>query len=450
MKVFYRLFIVISLLFATGWVASAQLGSNYSELYDSETATALKSHVEMFTSFDMQGRKAGSEGEKAAASYIYETLKKYGVEMLTPQEGEVFGMARPGKDTLVSRNVYGFVQGYDKNLSKRYIVVGARIDNLGADSVTVDSQKIPRIYKGANGNASGLSMMLELSRMVSASSFLFRRSVIFIAFGASQESYAGAWYFLNRAFADVDKIDAMINLDMIGLNSSSFQAYTGSNEDMNKILALAKEQLQPVLPQLTATEAYPSDHRAFYSAEIPSVLFTTGKYAEHDTDRDVISILDFNSMERELEYLFNFTKQLGNEEVAPSFKAKSAKNKVADVVYAWYDCDKKPSFLGRSDPRFFLEKWVYQYIKYPDEAVKKGIQGRVSVEFIIEKDGSVVDAEVTKSADPLLDAEALRVVLASPKWKPAKVKGVTVRSSISIPIEFKLEKKGKISFGIKK
>ncbi|MBQ9184372.1 MAG: TonB family protein [Bacteroidales bacterium] len=448
MKSLDRILLIITLWCGLSVAASAQSG--YSELYDSETVTALKSHVDMFTAFDLQGRKAGSEGEKAAAAYVYETMKKYGVEMLTSKDGEIFGVARPGQDTLTSRNVYGFVQGYDKSLSKRYIVVGARMDNLGADSVVVDSQKLPRVYRGANGNASGLSVMLELSRMVAADAFLFRRSVIFIGFGASQESYAGAWYFLNRAFADADCIDAMINLDMLGLNASSFQAYTGSNEDMNKILALAQEQLQPVLPQVTAAEAYPSDHRAFYSAEIPSVAFSTGKYAEHDTDRDVVSILDFNSMERELEYLFNFTKLLSNEEVAPSFKSKSAKNKVADVVYAWYDCDKKPSFLGRQDPRFFLDKWVYQYLKYPDEAVQKGIQGRVSVEFVIDKDGSVVDAEVSKSAHPLLDAEALRVVLASPKWKPAKVKGVTVRSSISIPIEFKLEKKGKNSFGIKK
>lgn len=450
MKCLYRIISVSLLLCGLFTAASAQYKKDYEELYDSETSAALKSHVAMFTAYDMQGRKAGSEGEKATAAYVYETMKKYGVEMLTPEAGEVFGVARPGKDTLTSRNVYGFVQGYDKNLSKRYIVIGARMDNLGADSVVVDSEARPRVYQGANGNASGLSMLLELSRMVSANAFLFRRSVIFIGFGASQETYAGAWYFLNRAFADVNCIDAMINLDMLGQDASNFQAYTGSNEDMNKILALAQEQLQPVLPKVSAAEAYPSDHRAFYAAEIPSVSFSTGKYAEHDTERDVVSILDFQSMEKELEYLFNFSRTLANEEVAPAFKASTAKNKVADVIYAWYDCDKKPTFLGRSDPRFFLEKWVYQYVKYPDEAVKKGIQGRVSVEFVIDKDGSVIDAEVTKSADPLLDAEALRVVTASPKWKPAKVKGVTVRSSISIPIEFKLEKKGKISFGIKK
>ena len=306
-------------------VASAQYQTDYSELYDSETAAALKAHVAFFTAYHLQGRKAGSEGEKASAEYVYETLKGYGVEMLTPREGEIFGVKRPGQDTLTSRNVYGFVQGYDKNLSKKYIVVGARLDNLGADSVVIDSQKLPRVYQGANGNASGLSMMLELSRKVAANAFLFRRSVIFIAFGASEESYAGAWYFLNRAFADVGNIDAMINLDMLGLEASAFEAYTASNEDMNQILALAREQLQPVLPRVTAEEAYPSDHRAFYSAEIPSVAFSTGKYAEHDTDRDLVSILDFGSMERELEYLFNFSLTLANTEVAPAFKASSEK-----------------------------------------------------------------------------------------------------------------------------
>lgn len=450
MKCLYRIISVSLLLCGLFTAALAQYKNDYEELYDSETAAALKEHVAMFTAYDMQGRKAGSEGEKATAAYVYEVMKKYGVEMLTPEDGEVFGVARPGQDTLTSRNVYGFVQGYDKNLSKRYIVIGARMDNLGADSVIVDSEVRPRVYQGANGNASGLSVMLELSRMVAANAFLFRRSVIFIGFGASQETFAGAWYFLNRAFADAGNIDAMINLDMLGQDAANFQAYTGSNEDMNKILALAQEQLQPVLPKVSAAEAYPSDHRAFYAAEIPSVSFSTGKYAEHDTDRDVVSILDFHSMEMELEYLFNYSRTLANVEVAPAFKASSAKNKVADIVYAWYDCDKKPTFLGHADPRFFLEKWVYQYVKYPDEAVKKGIQGRVSVEFIIDKDGSVIDAEVTKSVDPLLDAEALRVVNASPKWKAAKVKGVTVRSSISIPIEFKLEKRGKLSFGIKK
>ena len=72
------------------------------------------------------------------------------------------------------------------------------------------------------------------------------------------------------------------------------------------------------------------------------------------------------------------------------------------------------------------------------------------VDFIIEKDGKLTNARVTKGVSEEIDAEALKVVMASPKWKPGRVNGDKVRTSMSIPVEFRLEKKGKSSFGIKK
>ena len=72
------------------------------------------------------------------------------------------------------------------------------------------------------------------------------------------------------------------------------------------------------------------------------------------------------------------------------------------------------------------------------------------VEFIINKDGKVSDVRVVKSVSPELDEEAVKVVAASPKWKPAKHRGQKVRCSMTIPVEFRLEKKGKSGFSIKK
>ena len=73
------------------------------------------------------------------------------------------------------------------------------------------------------------------------------------------------------------------------------------------------------------------------------------------------------------------------------------------------------------------------------------------VDFIIEKDGRITDVKVSKGVSEELDAEAVRVVSASPKWKPGRINGNRVRSRLTIPIEFKLVKKGeKPSFGIKK
>ena len=106
-------------------------------------------------------------------------------------------------------------------------------------------------------------------------------------------------------------------------------------------------------------------------------------------------------------------------------------------------------FLNSTDPRQFLERWVYQYLKYPQKAVEEGIQGRVMVDFIIDKEGNVTDVKVVRSVDPLLDDEAVRVVSASPKWRPGRVNGAKVRTSMTIPVEFILEKKsGGSRFGI--
>ena len=427
-------------------------GSVYDGLFDSETVRSFKEHVGYVTSSAFEGRKAGSEGEKAVAEYVYEVLEKYGVEMLCPPEGDEFGIERTPGDTLVSRNVYGFVQGYDKSLSGRYIVVGARMDNLGTNELTVDGEKVTQIYKGANGNASGLAMMLELARMVSTNSVTFRRSVLFVAFGSSAQTYAGAWYFLNRSFADSALIDAMINLDMVGTGSTGFYAYTSSNTDLNTVLSELSGELQPVQPELRADEPYPSDHRAFYAKEIPSVFFTTGKYPEHNTPRDVASILDYDMMERELEYVYNFTSALANTSRTIAFRNTVELQEPAsyDDVVAYYDCDQRPMFLNSADPGQFLEKWVYQYLKYPRQAVEEGIQGTVHVNFIIDKDGKVTDVKVARSVDPLLDEEAVKVISASPKWRPGRLRGQKVRTSMTIPVEFRLEKKSvRPKFGIR-
>lgn len=424
--------------------AQFRSGAAYEDLDDSETVAAFKSHVRTLSAAYMEGRKAGSEGEKEAALYVERMFKEYGIELLTPSGGDLFGLKKENGDTLTSRNVIGFVEGYDKTLRNDYIVVAARLDNIGTMTMTVDGKPVERVFYGANGNASGLAMLVELARMVKTNSIMFRRSVLFAAFGASNETFAGAWYFLERSFPETARIDAMVNLDMLGTGYHGFYAYTGSNVDMNAVVNRLSGELQPIHPELTSGEIYPSDHRAFYAKEIPSIVFTTGRYPEHNTDRDTQSIIDFDMMERELEYIYNYVHALANLNVAPAFRTgNKSGNESYDDVVAYYDCDQRPTFLNSADPAQFLQKWVYQYLKYPESAVREGIQGRVTVEFIVDKDGKVTDVKVVKGVSDELDAEAVKVISASPKWKPGRVNGNKVRTSIAVPVEFKLEKRNK-------
>ena len=423
-------------------LAAAQLRPSYGALEDSEAVAAMKEHVGYFASAALEGRKAGSEGEREAAAYVSEVLESYGLDLLNGRDGDIFGLKRENGDTLTSRNVLACIPGYDAALREHYIVIGARLDNLGMMSYSVDGATRERIYYGANGNASGLAMLIELARMLSNNNVLLKRSVIFAGFGASLESGAGAWYFLNRSFGHADKIDAMVNLDMLGTGSNGFYAYTASNPDLNTLLEQVNATLQPVRPQVVAPEPVGSDHRIFYDKEIPAVLFTTGMYPEYNTDRDVASILEYEGMERELEYLYNFTLALANGRT-PDFRRDSKADAPAGDVVSYFDCDVKPTFFRSNDPSEFLKRWVYTYLRYPQDAVEEGVQGRVLVDFVIDEKGKVGDVRVARGVDPRLDAEAVRVVAASPDWKAGMLRGKKVKTAMSVYVEFRLERKKK-------
>ena len=86
-----------------------------------------------------------------------------------------------------------------------------------------------------------------------------------------------------------------------------------------------------------------------------------------------------------------------------------------------------------------MKSYLNSNVKYPAAAQENGIQGRVIVQFIIEKDGSISDVKISRSVDPSLDCEALRVVKAMPKWTPAKLKGIPVRTKCTTPVVFRLQ-----------
>lgn len=95
-----------------------------------------------------------------------------------------------------------------------------------------------------------------------------------------------------------------------------------------------------------------------------------------------------------------------------------------------------PEFPGG---QMALLQYLSKSIKYPVIAQENGIQGRVSCSFVVNKDGSIVDAEVIRGVDPSLDKEALRVINSMPKWSPGKQRGKPVRVKYTVPVTFRLQ-----------
>ena len=83
-------------------------------------------------------------------------------------------------------------------------------------------------------------------------------------------------------------------------------------------------------------------------------------------------------------------------------------------------------------------QYLSRNIKYPAIAQENGTQGRVIVQFVVNKDGSITDVKVVRGADPYLDKEAIRVVTNMPKWTPGKTGGKAIRVKYTLPITFKL------------
>ncbi len=111
-------------------------------------------------------------------------------------------------------------------------------------------------------------------------------------------------------------------------------------------------------------------------------------------------------------------------------KPAPATNKVFEVV------EQMPSFPGGDAA---LMQYLSSHVKYPVVAQENGVQGRVIVSFVVERDGSITDVRTARSVDPSLDKEAMRVVKSMPRWNPGKQNGQAVRVKFNVPVMFRLQ-----------
>lgn len=120
------------------------------------------------------------------------------------------------------------------------------------------------------------------------------------------------------------------------------------------------------------------------------------------------------------------------EKVAFEPKAKPQNDHIVNMAMV----EQKPTFPGGDAA---LYKWLGNQIMYPSDAAEEGIQGKVIVSFVIEKDGSITNVQVVRKKHPSLDAEALRVVKKMQKWTPGRNNGQIVRVKYNLPVTFKLQ-----------
>ena len=122
---------------------------------------------------------------------------------------------------------------------------------------------------------------------------------------------------------------------------------------------------------------------------------------------------------------------------APQSVQKVASSEIPTTNDVFMVVEQMPEFPGGMSACL---KFLADHVAYPKEAAEKKIQGRVIVQFVVMKDGSIANARVLRAVDPLLDAEALRVIGLMPKWKPGTQRGQAVNVKFTMPVTFRLDK----------
>lgn len=229
-----------------------------------------------------------------------------------------------------THNVIAMIEGTDSLLKKEYIVLGAHYDHLGMGG-NGSGSRVPdeaAVHGGADDNASGVASLIELARYFSVKKNRPARSMLFVAFGAEEMGILGSRYFVDNAPVPVKSIKAMINIDMVGRLSEDDPKVTisgtGTFNAADSILdQLAKGRLFSIRK---TTDGYgPSDHAAFYTADIPVLFITTGAHGDYHTPMDTPERINYSGQVKLTSFIAELASCIGSLPVAPIFSEAGSK-----------------------------------------------------------------------------------------------------------------------------
>ena len=221
------------------------------------------------------------------------------------------------------RNVVGMLEGNDPVLKNEYIVIGAHYDHLGIDQLREASMykgKEPMIHNGADDNASGTSGLLEIAEKFGYIKSQLKRSIIFAAFSGEELGLLGSAYFVNNLPVELSKIDAMINMDMIGrLNNENSLTIIGAGTSSNwKELLNDKNKYGFKLGFSDGGEGG-SDHQSFTNKNVPVLFFFTGTHSDYHKPSDRPEKINTVGEEKVANYVFDVATAIDQNEKRPDF-----------------------------------------------------------------------------------------------------------------------------------
>lgn len=245
----------------------------------------------------LEGRLAGTAGERCAATFIATRFERLGLEPAGDggtwfQSFDLASAANPHAPTGTGRNVVALLRGSDPKLRDQAIIIGAHYDHLGHGAFgSTSGSDTPAIHNGADDNASGVAALIDVAaRLVREKP---ARSVIFIAFSGEESGLLGSAFYAGNT--DIKHVRAMLNMDMVGrLGAGPLIVYgTGTAQEWPALLGGVSKthglQFTPIPDGFGA-----SDHTSFYLKDIPVLHFFTNVHGDYHKPSD-----DWEKIDRE-------------------------------------------------------------------------------------------------------------------------------------------------------
>jgi len=289
--------------------------------------------VSYLASDELEGRQTGTKSEKMAANYISE---KYNTYNLSPKGEDNFFQyfkakirmnPHSNKNTkeITGTNVIGFLD----HKQEETIIIGAHYDHIGYGKFGSLYDGKNEIHNGADDNASGVSIMINLANSLKE---IKNYNYLFIAFSGEEHGLYGSSYYAKNPTIDLAKVRFMINFDMVGrLNEENTLAINGigTSKDWKKIINNANSYNFKL--KTTESGIGPSDHTSFYLQDIPAIHLFTGQHEDYHKPSDDVEKINFEGMYSIYEYVtkiikestkinnFNFQKTKSDTSTSPRF-----------------------------------------------------------------------------------------------------------------------------------
>lgn len=268
----------------------------------------IKNDINELASDEMKGREVGTKGQDLAAEYIVNRMQSIGLIAVNEEQGffQEFAIkpkANPHSTQEIAdqdaqeiqvKNVIGFL-----NRNAQFtIVIGAHYDHLGMGAEGSLHAGKKEIHNGADDNASGVAIMLDIAHQINSSSLYQEYNFLFIAFSGEERGLWGSNYYCKNPLIPNENISYMINLDMVGRYEEQRGLAihgVGTSPVWEDVLKESNESQVPLV--LSESGVGPSDHTSFYLQDIPVLHFFTGQHEDYHKPSDDTEKINFDGMQ---------------------------------------------------------------------------------------------------------------------------------------------------------